>query len=225
MLAGEKFCRGDWSKIKKEYRSFNEGELLLFCFSSAYIVALLHDTLKVPLDDKRCDLFCCSNISISHFELQDLKCSFCFRIDVANQIGGVPVDWALGAFIVQKASNQTEYSDSSVPYLNSYYYSGLVPLLFISAVVLFTACSILRGRRSRLKTVYDMEKGRYIITRVRRWALRVVAGIWWSSCGGVPVIVFVNSRSIYTISARQPYIWFWRCLAEWILTVKAALCS
>lgn len=168
MLAGEKFCRGDWSKIKKEYRSFNEGELLLFCFSSAYIVALLHDTLKVPLDDKRCDLFCCSNISISHFELQDLKCSFCFRIDVANQIGGVPVDWALGAFIVQKASNQTEYSDSSVPYLNSYYYSGLVPLLFISAVVLFTACSILRGRRSRLKTVYDMEKGRYIITRVRR---------------------------------------------------------
>uniref|UniRef100_A0A0D3H0L9 Uncharacterized protein n=1 Tax=Oryza barthii TaxID=65489 RepID=A0A0D3H0L9_9ORYZ len=82
MLAGEKFCRGDWSKIKKEYRSFNEGELLLFCFSSAYIVALLHDTLKVPLDDK--------------------------RIDVANQIGGVPVDWALGAFIVQKASNQTD---------------------------------------------------------------------------------------------------------------------
>uniref|UniRef100_A0A0D3H0L6 Uncharacterized protein n=1 Tax=Oryza barthii TaxID=65489 RepID=A0A0D3H0L6_9ORYZ len=100
MLAGEKFCRGDWSKIKKEYRSFNEGELLLFCFSSAYIVALLHDTLKVPLDDK--------------------------RIDVANQIGGVPVDWALGAFIVQKASNQTEYSDSSVPYLNSYYYSGML---------------------------------------------------------------------------------------------------
>uniref|UniRef100_A0A0E0LV76 ATP-diphosphohydrolase n=1 Tax=Oryza punctata TaxID=4537 RepID=A0A0E0LV76_ORYPU len=82
MLAGEQFCRGDWSKIKKEYRSFNEGELLLFCFSSAYIVALLHDTLKVPLDDK--------------------------RIDVANQIGGVPVDWALGAFIVQKTSNQTD---------------------------------------------------------------------------------------------------------------------
>ncbi|XP_006659435.3 probable apyrase 6 isoform X2 [Oryza brachyantha] len=82
MLAGEQFCHGDWSKIKKEYRSFNEGELLLFCFSSAYIVALLHDTLKVPLDDK--------------------------RIDVANQIGGMPVDWALGAFIVQKASNQTD---------------------------------------------------------------------------------------------------------------------
>ncbi|KAG8087575.1 hypothetical protein GUJ93_ZPchr0010g9547 [Zizania palustris] len=82
MLAGEQFCHGDWSKIKKEYPSFNEGELLLFCFSSAYIVALLHDTLKVPMDSK--------------------------RIDVTNQIGGVPVDWALGAFIVQKASNQTD---------------------------------------------------------------------------------------------------------------------
>uniref|UniRef100_A0A0D9X874 Apyrase n=1 Tax=Leersia perrieri TaxID=77586 RepID=A0A0D9X874_9ORYZ len=82
MLAGEKFCHGDWSKIKKEYRSFNDGELLLFCFSSAYILALLHDTLKVPLDDK--------------------------RIDVVNQIGGMPVDWALGAFVVHKASNLTD---------------------------------------------------------------------------------------------------------------------
>lgn len=77
MLAGEQFCHGDWSSnIKRKYRSFNEGELLLFCFSSAYIVALLHDTLKVPMDHK--------------------------SIYVANQIRGVPVDWALGAFIVQK---------------------------------------------------------------------------------------------------------------------------
>ncbi|XP_037464246.1 probable apyrase 6 isoform X2 [Triticum dicoccoides] len=77
MLAGEQFCHGDWSSnIKRKYRSFNKGELLLFCFSSVYIVALLHDTLKVPMDHK--------------------------NIDVTNQIRGVPVDWALGAFIVQK---------------------------------------------------------------------------------------------------------------------------
>ncbi|XBI09928.1 hypothetical protein VPH35_137366 [Triticum aestivum] len=77
MLAGDQFCHGDWSSnIKREHCSFNEGELLLFCFSSAYIVALLHDTLKVPMDHK--------------------------NIDVTNQIRGVPVDWALGAFIVQK---------------------------------------------------------------------------------------------------------------------------
>ena len=52
MVAVEKFCHGDWSKIKK-YNSFDEGELLLFCFSSAYINALLHDTLKMPLHRKR----------------------------------------------------------------------------------------------------------------------------------------------------------------------------
>ncbi|TVU05744.1 hypothetical protein EJB05_48925 [Eragrostis curvula] len=142
MLAGEKFCHGDWSKIKKKYSSFNEGELLLFCFSSAYIIALLHDTLKLPMDHK--------------------------RIHVTNQIHGVPVDWALGAFVVQKSLNLTEYSDSSVSYLNTYDSSGLVPLLFIAIVVVFTACSILKWRRPQLKTIYDMEKGRYIITRANR---------------------------------------------------------
>ncbi|XP_062191893.1 probable apyrase 6 isoform X2 [Phragmites australis] len=85
MLAGEKFCHGDWSKIKKKYSSFDEGDLLLFCFSSAYIIALLHDTLKMPMEDK--------------------------RIDVVNQVRGVPVDWALGVFIVQKSLNRAEYSD------------------------------------------------------------------------------------------------------------------
>ncbi|XP_051187920.1 probable apyrase 6 isoform X1 [Lolium perenne] len=142
MLAGEQFCHGDWSNIKKKYRSFNEGELLLFCFSSAYIVALLHDTLKFPMDHK--------------------------SIDVTNQIRGVPVDWALGAFIVQKTPNRTEYSDLSVSYLDNYDFSGLVPLIFITTVVVFTACSILKWRRPHLKTIYDMEKGRYIITRVSR---------------------------------------------------------
>ena len=34
---------------------------------------------------------------------------FCFRINVVNQIHGVPVDWALGAFIVQTTLNRTEY--------------------------------------------------------------------------------------------------------------------
>ncbi|CAO2163257.1 unnamed protein product [Urochloa humidicola] len=142
MVAGEKFCHGDWSKIKRKYSSFNEGELLLFCFSSAYIISLLHDTLKMPLDHK--------------------------RVDVVNQIHGVPVDWALGAFVVQTTLNRTEYSDSSVSYLNSYDSSGLTPLFLITTVVVFTAFSILSWRRPQLKTIYDMEKGRYIITRVNR---------------------------------------------------------
>ena len=37
-----------------------------------------------------------------------------------------------------------------------------------NGVLQFTACSILKWRRPHLKTIYDMEKGRYIITRVSR---------------------------------------------------------
>ena len=51
-MAGQKFCGEDWSKMKKKYHSRNEEDLLRYCFSSAYIVALLHDSLGVSLDDK-----------------------------------------------------------------------------------------------------------------------------------------------------------------------------
>lgn len=187
MAAGEKFCHGDWSKVKKKYSSFDDGELLLFCFSSAYIIALLHDTLKMPLDHKRWTLFHSSSLCSKPGHLHE----FCFRIDVVNQIHGVPVDWALGAFVVQTTMNRTEYSDSSVSYLNSYDSSGLVPLLFITVVV-FTVFFIVRWKRPRLKTIYDMEKGRYIITRVSRWALHISVGIGWTSCSGALLTVYVD---------------------------------
>jgi apyrase len=52
MMAGQQFCAEDWSKLKKKYHSLNEEDLLHYCFSSAYIVALLHDGLGVSLDDE-----------------------------------------------------------------------------------------------------------------------------------------------------------------------------
>lgn len=116
---------------------------------------------------------------------------FFLRIDVVNQIHGVPVDWALGAFIVQTTMNRTEYSDSSVSYLNSYDSPGLVPLLFI-IVVVFTALSILRWRKPRLKTIYDMEKGRYIITRVSQWVAHISVGSGWTFCSGALLTMYVD---------------------------------
>lgn len=53
MIAGQEFCGEDWSKLKKKYQSLEEEELLRYCFSSAYIVALLHDSLGIALDDER----------------------------------------------------------------------------------------------------------------------------------------------------------------------------
>ncbi|RVW68175.1 putative apyrase 4 [Vitis vinifera] len=52
-VAGQHFCEEDWSKLKRKYYSFNEEDLLHYCFSSAYIVAFLHDSLGIALDDER----------------------------------------------------------------------------------------------------------------------------------------------------------------------------
>ncbi|KAL2510151.1 putative apyrase 6 [Forsythia ovata] len=78
LAAGQQFCEEDWSKLKKKYHSLDEEDLHRYCFSSAYIVALLHDSLGIALDDD--------------------------RVGYANQVQNIPLDWALGAFILQSAA-------------------------------------------------------------------------------------------------------------------------
>ncbi|GAA0152091.1 nucleotide phosphatase [Lithospermum erythrorhizon] len=78
IIAGQQFCEEDWGNLKKKYHSLEEEDLLHYCFSSAYIVALLHDSLGISLDDD--------------------------RIGYANQVQDIPLDWALGAFIMQSAA-------------------------------------------------------------------------------------------------------------------------
>ena len=52
-MAGQKFCGEDWSTLKKRYNLFHEEDLRNYCFSSAYIVALLHDSLGIDLEEGR----------------------------------------------------------------------------------------------------------------------------------------------------------------------------
>ncbi|PNX97411.1 ectonucleoside triphosphate diphosphohydrolase [Trifolium pratense] len=52
MTAGQEYCGEDWSKLKKKYISHDKEDLLRHCFSSAYIVALLHDSLGIGMDDE-----------------------------------------------------------------------------------------------------------------------------------------------------------------------------
>lgn len=85
MLAGEQFCEEDWSELRRKYHALEEEDLLRYCFSSAYIVALLHDSLGIAMNDT--------------------------RVVFANQVGEVPLDWALGAFIMQKTSEAAIHSD------------------------------------------------------------------------------------------------------------------
>nr|AAK62457.1 putative nucleoside triphosphatase [Arabidopsis thaliana] len=143
--AGERFCGEDWSKLRVKDPSLHEEDLLRYCFSSAYIVSLLHDTLGIPLDDE--------------------------RIGYANQAGDIPLDWALGAFIQQTATETSQHAASG----NLHWFHALfsnhpktlhyligIPILMTVLVYLVT-----KWRKPQLKTIYDLEKGRYIVTRIR----------------------------------------------------------
>ncbi|KAG7563375.1 Nucleoside phosphatase GDA1/CD39 [Arabidopsis suecica] len=143
--AGERFCGEDWSKLRVKDPSLDEEDLLRYCFSSAYIVSLLHDTFGIPLDDE--------------------------RIGYANQAGDIPLDWALGAFILQTATETSQHSSSG----NLHWFHALfshdskllhyligIPILMTALVYLVT-----KWRKPQLKTIYDLEKGRYIVTRIR----------------------------------------------------------
>ncbi|CAH8252279.1 unnamed protein product [Arabidopsis lyrata] len=89
ILAGNRFCGEDWSKLKVKYPTFKDENLLRYCFSSAYIISMLHDSLGVALDDK--------------------------RIKYASKAGDddIPLDWALGAFILNTATATFDYSGKS----------------------------------------------------------------------------------------------------------------
>ncbi|CAL5188751.1 unnamed protein product [Lathyrus oleraceus] len=142
MTAGQKFCGEDWLRIKKKYVSHDEEDLLRHCFSSAYIVALLHDSLGIGMDDD--------------------------RIKVANQVRNIPLDWALGAFILQTTADSDPHNHNWIASIFSNESPTLLTLVGIFIILLFTAWSISRWRKPQLKTIYDLEKGRYITTRVGR---------------------------------------------------------
>ncbi|XP_077212658.1 GDA1/CD39 nucleoside phosphatase family protein [Tasmannia lanceolata] len=141
IASGQQFCEDDWINLKKRYHTHDDEDLQRYCFSSAYIVALLHDSLGVALNDD--------------------------RISFANEVRDIPLDWALGAFILQKTTDLEE-EDSDWINVISDDSSALLSLFIVLAVVVLSAWSVSKWRKPQLKTVYDLEKGRYIVTRVNR---------------------------------------------------------
>ncbi|KAJ7943475.1 Nucleoside phosphatase GDA1/CD39 [Quillaja saponaria] len=142
MIAGQQFCGEDWSRLRKMYQSLHEEDLLRYCFSSAYIVAMLHDSFGIVLDDE--------------------------RVVAANQLGNIPLDWALGAFILQSTVDlDVKYPDWIATVISDDS-PALLTLVGIFIILMFTAWSVSRCKKPQLKTIYDLEKGRYIVTRVGR---------------------------------------------------------
>ncbi|KAL8227547.1 hypothetical protein R6Q57_015131 [Mikania cordata] len=141
MVAGKQFCEEDWSKLRSKYPSFNAEDLHHYCFSSAYIVALLHDSLGIALDDK--------------------------RIGYANQVNNIPLDWALGAFILQITS-ELDAGRSHPPKFIITMDSSMLSVLILIILLLVVAYYISKWRKLSVKTIFDLEKGKYIVTRVGR---------------------------------------------------------
>ncbi|KAF8720881.1 hypothetical protein HU200_023279 [Digitaria exilis] len=135
-LAGEQFCNQDLSTLRKRYPNRSDEDFSRYCFSSAYIVALLHDSLGVPLDDK--------------------------RIEYSNQVGDIQAEWALGAFIALLQSTSLNASHIAVTSTHSNRpLFAVVGMLLLCGVFLVS-----RWRKPKTKIIYDLEKGRYIITRI-----------------------------------------------------------
>ncbi|KAL3501418.1 hypothetical protein ACH5RR_035867 [Cinchona calisaya] len=144
ILAGERFCEEDWSKLKRKYYSLDDENLLRYCFSSAYIVALLHDSLGIALDDE--------------------------RIGYANQVQNIPLDWALGAFILQSTTAMDYVHSPSVASVIAGDSFTLLVLFGILLVLILTVWYLSKCGKPQLKTIYDLEKGKYIVTRVSRYS-------------------------------------------------------
>jgi hypothetical protein len=51
--AGEHYCGEDWMRLQEKHKSVGEKDLLKYCFSTAYIVALMHDSLGIGMRDDR----------------------------------------------------------------------------------------------------------------------------------------------------------------------------
>ncbi|XP_068638119.1 probable apyrase 6 [Aristolochia californica] len=142
MLAGQKFCEQDRLYQRRKDKHLQEEDPMHYCFSSAYIVALLHDSLGVALNDD--------------------------RIEFANEVGGIPIDWALGAFVLQRTANMGVAHPNRIVDIIRDESSTLLSLFVVSAILLFSVWSVSKWRKPQLKTIYDLEKGRYIVTRVNR---------------------------------------------------------
>lgn len=140
--AGKHYCENDWDKLKDQHHSIDDLDLMRYCFSSAYTVALLHNSLGVSMDDK--------------------------RIGFANNTEGVPFDWTLGALIFQSMLEPLESEINNLDEIvgnESVTYFSLFAILLIALLASFF---VLQLRKPQLKTIYDLEKGRYIVTRVPR---------------------------------------------------------
>uniref|UniRef100_A0A803KRE5 Apyrase n=1 Tax=Chenopodium quinoa TaxID=63459 RepID=A0A803KRE5_CHEQI len=135
------YCEDDWDNLKRKY-DIDGVELSRSCFSHTFMVSLLRNSFGIPFDEKR----------------------------VEFTAGSTPVDWRLGAFISQTIMESfdsiTEHYDTHIVENESVTYFFLFAVLIV--IVLLATFFVMKLRKPQFKTIYDLEKGRYIVTHVPR---------------------------------------------------------
>ncbi|XP_050285899.1 probable apyrase 6 isoform X1 [Quercus robur] len=140
--AGQHYCEDDWRKLRIQHQNIDDLDLSRYCFSSAYMMALLHDSLGIPMNEK--------------------------RVGFANHTGSIPLDWTFGAFIVETMLEPLELEPDNLGQIvgnESVTYFLLFAFLLTAVLAMFF---VLQWQKPQLKTIYDLEKGRYIVTHVPR---------------------------------------------------------
>ncbi|XP_068494625.1 probable apyrase 6 isoform X1 [Phaseolus vulgaris] len=140
--AGRHYCEDHWDTLKDQHNEIDYVDLLQYCFSSAYMLALLHDVLGIAMEEK--------------------------SVGFGNQKINSHVDWTLGSFIVETMGEplELEHIDTGMIVGNeSVTYFSLFAFFFL---IILAAFFVMQWRKPQLKTVYDLEKGHYIVTRIRR---------------------------------------------------------
>lgn len=85
-----------------------------------------------------------------------------YRVVFANQVGQVPLDWPLGAFIMQITAEDGSQSDWITVIIKAILPRLLSVLMFFS-ILAFIGLSILKWWKPvlKLKTKFDMQKRKY----------------------------------------------------------------
>lgn len=91
------------------------------------------------------------------------------RVKSTNRTGNIiPLDWTLGAYIVQTMGQPVYAEQDSFGQIvgnESVTYFSLFAVLLILVLAITL---VLQLRKPQFKTIYDLEKGRYIVTRIPR---------------------------------------------------------
>lgn len=91
------------------------------------------------------------------------------RIAYANEVGSIPLDWALGSFLMLAAAAAAEAAEAGQSsWISGEGRSSSARVLVVVVAVVAMGWWAARWRKPQLKTIFDLEKGRYIVTRVTR---------------------------------------------------------